>query len=131
MPGNVIHTDPVDVLPLGLYSAFGEDLRLEALVNDYQDGNSQRAALALNARSYFRLARPLTQAQWQTLRDFYFAHVGQKFYFYAPRETVPPWGGDPTGDDPVGRYTVVFDGPWSEELRLGRSQAGFGLRVVA
>jgi hypothetical protein len=131
MPSNVIPAVPVDVLPLGLYAAFGEDLHLESLVNDYPDGNSQRRALSANPRSYFRLARLLTPAQWIVLRDFYFAHVGKPFYFYLGRETVPPWGGDPTGSDPIGRYTVVFDGPWSEELRLGRSQAGFGLRVVA
>jgi hypothetical protein len=131
MPNNVIPAEPVDVLPIGLYSAFGEDLRLESLINDYQDGNSQRYALAINARTFFRLTRALTASQWLTLRDFYFAHVGTPFYFYAPRETVPPWTGDPTGADPTGRYTVVFDGAWSEEVRLGRSQAGFGLRVVA
>jgi hypothetical protein len=49
---------------------------------------------------------------------------------YNPRETVPPFSWDNTGNDPVGRYTVVFDGGWSETTSIGRAQIGFSLREV-
>jgi len=127
MPGNVAPAAPVDTFPTFLYNTFTVELRIEATVNAYPDGSTDRAALAINPRHFFKLAFALTPMQWFTLRNFYAAHQGTPFYFYNLLESLP---GPPPGD-PVGRYTVVFDGPWSEELRVGRSGVSLALREVA
>jgi hypothetical protein len=131
MPNDVVVTAPADVLPAGLASQFQIDERLESFDNKYPDGSSDRLNLANLPRHYFTLVRPVNGAQWRALRDFYFAHVALPFFFYVPRETVPPYSFDPTGAATDGRYTVVFDSPWSETLGVGRSSAQFTLREVA
>jgi hypothetical protein len=130
MPDNIKPSVPTQVLPYGLASAFSEELRIESLVNEYQNGWSTRKAEHLNPRKFFRISRRLTLADWATLRDFYFINLGKPFWFYNVRETVPPFTWDITGAEPLGRYTVVFDGPWSESIGLGRSPVQFGLREV-
>lgn len=130
MPGNVKPAVPVGVFPYGLSNAFTEELRLEPLVNDYPDGSSQRLALALNPRRFFTLTQSLRGAKWATLWSFYQAHRGVPFYFYNLRETVPPWTYDSDGVSTFGRYTVVFDGGWSEETQIGKGVASIALREV-
>ena len=130
MPGNVAAAVPVGVLPRIVASSYTEELRMEALSNTYPDGASDRLALALNVRHYFHLTEPLRPAAWQALWDFYLQHKGTPFYMYNPRETVPPFSYDATGASTVGRYTVVFDGGWSETTSIARSQIGFSLREV-
>jgi len=131
MPNNVHVAVPSGVLPAGPAAAFQEELRLEAFVNAYVDGNSDRYALALNPRKFFRMTRKLTSTDYQTLWSFYQAHIITPFYFYNPYETAPLFTSDPTGTATTGRYVVVFDGSWSDALQIGRSQASFGLREVA
>lgn len=131
MPSNIRPANPTVVMPFGLASAFTEESRYEALVNAYPDGSSDRKTLVTNPRRRFSIQRPLTAAKWSELRSFYFAHLIDPFYFYNLRETVPPFSFDPSGGSPVGRYTVVWDSGWSEELRLGRSSASFAVREVA
>jgi hypothetical protein len=126
MPGNVANADPIHVFPTVLYNAFTIELRIENLLNAYPDGTSTRRALAISPRHFFKLNFALTVAQWNTLRAFYEAHQGTAFYFYNLLEALP---GPPPGD-PVGRYTVVFDEPWSEELQLGRTRVSLALREV-
>jgi len=118
-------------MPFGLCSAFTEEMRLEALVNSYPDGSSDRAALAQNPRHFFKCTRPVTVAQYTALFNFFNAHRGDPFYFYNLRETVPPFTWDSSGAQTIGRYVVVFDGPWSEEIMLGRSSVSLALREVA
>ena len=131
MPGTVLPAFPVDVLPRILAAAFSMELRLESLVNNYADGATERAPLAQNTRRYFSLTLPLTPTQRDALWNFYLAHKGLAFYIYNPRETIPPFSYDPTGGATVGRYTVVFDGMYSETTAHPRAQAGFNLREVA
>jgi hypothetical protein len=131
MPPNIAPANPVDVLPKIVANAFTVELRLESLVNTYPDGSSERATLAPTERTYFRLTEPLSAAQWTALWDFFKAHRGVPFFVYNPRETVPPYSYDPTGQDPIGRYAVVFDGGWSETNAIGRGQVGIALREVA
>lgn len=118
-------------MPYGLALAFNEELRVEADLNQLQDGWAIRRPLVIFERHFFKLTRPLTAEQWTELRDFYMGHIAEPFWFYNLRETVPPWTWDPTGVSPDGRYTVVFDGAWSEDIRLPRSTCSFGLREVA
>jgi hypothetical protein len=122
MPGNITPATPTDVMPVNLSRAFHEELHLEADLNLYPDGSSDRNALAQNNRRYFTMQRLLTSDDWSTLRAFYYAHQGVSFYFYNPRETVPPFTSDPTGQNTVGRYTVVFDGSWTETYGNERMQ---------
>lgn len=131
MPSHVAVANPVGVFPKGLCSAFSEELRIEPLINVYPDGSSDRAALAINPRRWFKLTRPLRSADYSLLFTFYQAHRAQEFYFYNLRETVPMWSYDPTGSATSGRYIVVFDGGWSEENYNPRFQASLALREVA
>lgn len=130
MPGNVDAAVPVGVMPFGLCTVFQEELRIEALANTYRDGSSDRAALALNPRRFFKFTRRLTAAQYTQLRSFYQQHLITPFFFYSLRETVPPFTWDATGNNPVGRYIVVFDGSWSDSVLMGRSEVSLGLREV-
>lgn len=130
MPQNVAAAAPVDVFPQMLATAFTEEMRFEALSNNYPDGSCDRAPLTDNPRKFFKQTAPLTIAQWDTLRTFYFAHIAEPFWFYYGRETVPPYSSDPTGADTIGRYPVVFDGGWSDSIALGRSSGAFGLREI-
>ena len=131
MPSNIIPAAPVGVLPKLLCQMFTEELLLEAMVNYYPDGSSERLALALNPRRLFRLRAALRGAAWSQLWAFYQAHLGVPFYFYNLRETVPPWTYDPAGAATAGRYVVVFDAGWSEDNVLPRAAVGFVLREVA
>lgn len=130
MPDNIVGANPVDVFPQIFASSFTEEIRLEEITNTYQDGSSERQALAINPRHYFHITEPVTLAAWQGLWAFYKAHKAVPFYMYNPRETVPPFTYDPTGQDEVGRYTVVFDSSWSETTSMGRSHVGLSLREV-
>jgi hypothetical protein len=131
LPSNLQPAQPNGVLPFGLCSAFQEELRIEALTNTYRDGSSDRAALALNPRRFFKFTRRLTAPQYTALRSFYNAHLIDPFYFYNLRETVPPFTWDASGNNTVGRYIVVFDGSWSDSTLMGRSEVSLGLREVA
>jgi hypothetical protein len=115
-----------------LARAFSEVRFHNGVVDNYADGRSTRFARVFNPRLSFRLTRPLTDPQLFDLRNFYLlvARFGQPFWFYNIRETEPPGTWDPTGVDPVGRYTVVWEGPWSDTLNLGRHETSFILREV-
>jgi hypothetical protein len=86
--------------------------------------------LALNVRHYFRMTQGLNPADWQTLRTFFNQWQAKPFYFYNLRETVPPFSFDPTGADTIGRYTVVFDGQWSDTYGIARTDVALALREV-
>ena len=122
MPNNITAATPTTVMPAHLSRAFHQELRLEADVNLYPDGSSDRKALAANNRRYFTLQETLLPTEWQSLRTFFLTHMGQAFYFYNLRETVPPFSWDPTGANTVGRYTVVFDGIWTDTYNHERAE---------
>jgi hypothetical protein len=135
MPSDVIAAAPTDVLPLLVTAGLNETLRIEALVNVYVDGSSDRGPLQINPRKFFRCTVRLTPdgvgaATWTALWNFYRLHIGTPFYFYLLRETTPPFTYDATGQATAGRYTVVFDGPYAETGFLGSCQASFGMREI-
>jgi len=131
MPQNLNAANPQGVMPKQLCRSFQEDLRLEALLNQYADGSSDRAALAANPRRYFRLVQGMNGTDREAMRQFFIQHQGKAFYFYNLRETVPPFSYDPSGLNPIGRYTVVFDGQWSDTYNLARTDVALQLREVA
>jgi|SRR5215831_1530503 len=126
MPGNLTPAQPTDVMPAKLSRAFHEEMHLECDLNMYPDGSSDRNALAQNNRRYFTMQQMLVPDDWQALRTFFYNHQGRAFYFYNLRETVPPFSWDPTGQNTVGRYTVAFDGPWTETYGHERGQITSG-----
>jgi hypothetical protein len=132
MPGNIHPAQPSLVMPMTLARSFEEVHYVDALVNEYADGRSTRRALAFNDRKSFRITRPLLDYQLDDLRGFYLAYArfGNAFWFYNTRETLPLFSWDETGSNPVGRYTVVWEGGWTETIQLGRHEAGFVLREV-
>jgi hypothetical protein len=87
------------VLPQNLCRAFTHSREYPVLENEYKNGESQRSALVTNSRKKWRLAKRLTTAALQTLRDFYDARKGrtEPFYFYDPYDTVPKFSYDPSG----------------------------------
>jgi|AmaraimetP72IA01_FD_contig_41_4325891_length_1335_multi_10_in_0_out_0_2 hypothetical protein len=131
MPNNLQPANPTTVMPSYLCQAFEEDLKLEIQLNNYPDGTAERNALAQNVRHYFKLQSGLTPNQYQSLWNFYSAHQADAFYFYFLRETVPPWTADPSGNATQGRYTVVFDGAWTDTYNKGRTSVALALREVA
>ena len=130
MPQNVNGANPIGVMPKQLCKSFQEELRLEILMNNYPDGTSDRLALATNVRHYFRLSAGLNGPDWVTMRQFYLNHQGRSFYFYNLRETVPPFSYDASGQNPIGRYIVVFDGQWSDTYNIARTDVALQLREV-
>ncbi|HZF24032.1 MAG TPA: hypothetical protein VE030_11280 [Burkholderiales bacterium] len=131
MPQNLNSANPQGVMPKQLCRSFQEELRLEALLNQYADGSSDRNALAQNVRHFFRLVPGVNGADWAALWQFYIQHQGPAFYFYNLRETVPPFSYDPSGQNTIGRYTVVFDGQWSDTYNVARTDVALQLREVA
>jgi hypothetical protein len=132
MPGTITPANPTEVMPATLCAAFTEELRIESFQNTYQDGSSDRVALALHPRRFFRMTRKVKASEYTTLYTFYKAHLIIPFWFYNLVETVPKFTWDQTGQAPDGRYAVVFDGSWSDQVILGtRSQVSLGLREVA
>ena len=132
MPGNVAsYGSGLDVLPNQVVSAFGETRTYETVMNGYADGRSQVRAIQTISRKRFTQERPVTYAQKAALLAFYLAHIGIAFYFYDLALTSPIYTYDATGVSTTGRYTVRFDGTWSEAMALGRWHCGLSLVEVA
>ena len=133
MPGSVQNAVPATVLPWSLSRAFVHEREYPVLDNEYRNGESQRSVQASNSRKRWRLAKRLTPAQLQMLRDFYDARGGglQPFFFYDGLESTPRWNYDPTGTDPNGRFTVRFEGEWRQASGLARADAEMALIEVA
>ena len=133
MPGSVQNAVPVAVLPHSLSRAFGHAREYIVIENEYRNGESQRNRLVETSRKRWRLAKRLTAALLQQLRDFYDARKGpeEPFYFYDPYETVPKFSYDPTGSATQGRYTVRFEGAWEQSVGLGRADVEISLVELA
>jgi phage-related protein len=133
MPGSIQNAAPATVLPQSLSSAFTRAQEYPVIENEYRNGESQRSVQVNNSRKRWRLAKRLPPTPLQTLRDFYEARTGpaEPFYFYNPYETNPKFSWDPTGVAPTGRYTVRFDGEWSQTVGPARSDVSIELIELA
>jgi len=133
MPGSVQNAVPVAVLPQSLSRAFGHAREYIVVDNEYRNGESQRSRLVNTSRKRWRLAKRLTPALLQELRDFYDARKGpeEPFYFYDPYETVPKFSYDSTGAATQGRYTVRFEGYWEQMAGLSRADVEIALVELA
>ncbi|MBM4035280.1 MAG: hypothetical protein FJ291_26345 [Planctomycetes bacterium] len=121
MPGSVQNAAPSTVMPWSLCVAFVRSQEYPAQENEYRNGESQRSVLATNSRKHWSLAKRLTPAQLQALRDFYDTHHGpqEPFYFYDVWETNPNFSYDTTAQATQGRYTVRFEGAWEQSAGIG------------
>jgi uncharacterized protein DUF2460 len=133
MPGSVHVWSPTLVLPATLSRAFSRTQELNVHSNDYAAGTSHREKLVETPRRRWRLAKRLTLAQLQELRDFYLARKGptEPFYFYDPFETKPRFSHDATGLSLHGRFVVRFVGPWQESANWARMDVESELIEVA
>ncbi len=133
MPGSVQNAAPVVVMPPSLSTAFAQAREYPVHVSEYRNGESQRGRLADASRKRWRLAKRLAPAALAALRDFYDARNGpqEPFLFYDPYETSPPFSHDPTGAASQGRYTVRFEGAWSQETGISRSDLQIELVELA
>jgi hypothetical protein len=133
MPGSVANAAPSTVLPWSLSRAFVRSQEYPVVENEYAGGESQRTVRASNSRKRWRLAKRLAPAQLAALRDFYHARKGpqEPFYFYDPWETNPKFSYDPTGQQPQGRYTVRFEGPWEQSAGVGLIEVSLELVELA
>ncbi len=132
MPGSVsapVIATPPPVLPASLCSAFKRSEDYPARENIYLNGESQRASLATSPRRRWALTKRLIASEFVALRDFWIARRGpvEAFYYYDPYYTSPLFSHDPTGAATTGRYTVCFDGRWSADLTIARSDLQISL----
>src|SRR5262245_5662373 len=127
MPSNPILTQPDAVMPIGLMIAFSEVIERPALADGpFSGGETIRFPLTMNPRRMFRLARRLSQVDADALRNFLLQHKCRPFWFYNIRETAPVGSWDPTGQNPVGRYPVVWAGAYEQESNLPGVAPGRG-----
>lgn len=131
MPASVANAAPATVMPNTLCRAFAASRSYPALVNEYRDGGRQVALRGATSRKSWSVAKRLSMAETAALRLFYLARGAgtEPFYFYDlldDKQAVH----DPTGANPVGRYTVRFDGGWSQVAEMGRVNVGVTLVEV-
>ena len=133
MPGSVLNAAPVTMLPLSLCKSFVHERVYPLIENEYKNGESQRSVLATNSRRRWRLAKRLTPAALQALREFYDARKGPAapIYFYDPYETSPKFSCNPTGQAVAGRYTVRFNSDWQQSCGPGLSDVQIELVEIA
>jgi phage-related protein len=122
MPASVQNAAPSTVMPASLSCAFSHSREYPVAVNEFTDGGAQRGLLANTSRKRWRLAKRLAPAKMAELGAFCGARKGahQAFYFCDPYQTNPRFSYDPTGTAVQGRYTVRFEGGWSQAMSLGR-----------
>jgi hypothetical protein len=119
MPGNIQNAEPNGVMPYALCSAFSESREYAQLQTQYHDGAVQRSQLAQTSRHTFSLSQRLTAALAIALKAFWDNQQGGTvpFVFYNLIEGTY----DPTGNSTPGRYTVRFQGSWSQNTGLART----------
>lgn len=135
MPGAVAAAAPSTVLPLILCQSFQQSRMVNTDQNQYPDASQQSNVFAVTSRKRWALTARLTGTALVALRTFYLARNGpqQEFWMYDLFEAVPMAdvaNYDATGASINGRYTVRFEGKWTQALDLGRNQGQLGLIEV-
>jgi hypothetical protein len=119
MPENISDAIANGVMPYALCTAFSESREYVQLQTQYHDGAIQRSQLAQTSRHTFSLAQRLTPAQVIALKAFWDTQQGgaTPFAFY----NLIEGSYDPAGNSTQGRYTVRFQGSWSQTTGLART----------
>lgn len=122
MPGNVQNDTVSGTLPWSLFTSFTETREWPVLINEYKDGSSQRKEQAGSSRKSYQVGKRLTAAQMTTLRSFFLAHIGKAFKVYRKKSDY---------DAMNENYKFMrFEGGWSEEYDMGRSNTSIQLVEV-
>lgn len=139
MPGSIANAVAVTVMPLSLCKMFRSIREWPVLENSYKGGESQRGSMIplSSSTGTTRLAweqgKRINATKLELLRAFWEARKGSQeaFYFYDPFETSPLFSHDPTGVATSGRYTVRFDGEWSQTVVFPRIECSIRLVQVS
>jgi hypothetical protein len=129
MPGNVPLANTTQVLPQTLCKEFSARRDYPVLVNAYPDGTSHREILTTNSRKSWKTKRRLTAALVSALRAFYDGMGPGAFFFYDPMSIGSNY--DATGASLQGRYTVRFEGAFSQEMGQGLGEVSLELVELA
>jgi hypothetical protein len=127
MPGSVSNAAPASVMPNSLSIAFSEQRSYPVRVNEYRGGEAQRTPLTAISRRTFVQSKRLSPADLLTLRAFRDSVRHAAFWFYHCKEGIY----DPTGVLTTGRYTVRFEGNWSQSSYIPRTEAQVSMVEVA
>lgn len=138
MPGNLgaadLGTPTARVMPNSLCRAFSHRRDIAAVVNQYQNGESQVSLWVTTgaSRKSWTCPRRLTSSALATLRSFYDSCNGpQKAFFFYDLVNHKDAVYDPSGTATTGRYTVRFDGPWQQTSVPGRSDCPVSFVEIA
>jgi hypothetical protein len=127
MPGSVANATPTTVMPDSLSTAFSEQRAFPIRLNEYRGGEAQRVVLAATSRRTFSQTKRLAPTYLLTLRTFRDTVRHGAFYFYHSKEGVY----DATGVLTAGRYTVRFEGNWSQTSYIPRTETQVTLVELA
>ena len=134
MPGSVNLASPTGVMPKSLCTAFTEKRNWESQSNEYHDGSRQSKAQVSTSRKAWSLKKRLTPPLLATLYTFWDANQHTAFYYYSPFEPgtglAPGSNYDPLGISLTGRYTVRFNGDWSEAVGIARTDVSLDIIEV-
>ena len=114
-------------MPASLCTAFSLQTAYAGLESQYHDGTIQRSQLAQSSRKTWVLAKRLNASAVATLYAFWTTQLSglTPFAFYDPFDVASGAqigsNYDPTGNNLQGRYTVRFNGPWSQATDLCRT----------
>lgn len=130
MPGSVSNASPSTVMPESLCRMFRASREWLSDANFYRGGESQVAYRVASSRKSFEIGKRLDSTELAELRTFFEDTGHDCFFFYYPWETDPLFSHDPTGTEPDGRYTVRFEGEWSQQNGMGRGEVSIRLVEV-
>lgn len=135
MPGSVANASASTVFPQLLCSAFSESQEWAVERVDYANGEPEVRSRVTIERRAWELNAKLSTAQQATLKAFFTTAKHGAFYFY---DLYRPVSGQPigsnydgTGVSTQGRFTVRFDGNYTQQMNEGRYDAGVRLVEVA
>ena len=127
MPGSVANANPTTVMPNSFCIAFSEQRSFATRVNEYRGGEAQRMVLVATSRRTFVQSKRLSPSDLLELRAFRDTVRHGAFYFYHAKEGVH----DATGVLTAGRYTVRFEGDWSQTSYIPRTEVQISLVELA
>lgn len=133
MPGSVANAAPTTVMPAALCRLFRASRQYPAQINVYRDGSRQVALRGATSRKTWDLTLRVAAAEIEDLYDFWLARISggsEPFYFYDLLDDKQATH-DPTGEDPVGRFTVRFASGWSQTSGMARTEIPVSLIEVA
>jgi hypothetical protein len=114
-------------MPDSLCIAFSEQRYFAMRVNEYRGGEAQRMALVATSRRTYSQTKRLDPTNLLALRTFRDTVKHGSFYFYHCKEGVY----DGTGVLTAGRYTVRFEGSWSQTSYIPRTETQVTMVEVA